>query len=118
MGTILPVVNVIVKAGISDEGETYNTSTSNVDEDYNVVVFNASESDDADSMISDYAWDFGDNNTDTGDVVSHIFADPGDFSVQLTVTDAAGNSDSSTTIISVNDIEPVSYTHLTLPTKA
>ena len=102
----VPVVNVIVKAGISDEGETYNTSTSNVDEDYNVVVFNASESDDADSMISDYAWDFGDNNTDTGDVVSHIFADPGDFSVQLTVTDAAGNSDSSTTIISVNDIEP------------
>ena len=102
----VPVVNVIVKAGISDEGETYNASTSNVDEDYNVVVFNASESDDADSMISDYAWDFGDNNTDTGDVVSHIFADPGDFSVQLTVTDAAGNSDSSTTIISVNDIEP------------
>jgi PKD repeat protein len=71
-----------------------------------VVVFNASESNDADSMISDYAWDFGDGNTDTGDVVSHIFADPGDFSVQLTVTDAAGNSDSSTTSITVNDIEP------------
>ena len=102
----VPAVNVIVKTGVSDEGEAYNTSTSNVDEDYKVVVFNASESDDADSMISDYAWDFGDGNTDTGDVVSHIFAEPGDFSVQLTVTDAAGNSDSSTTIISVNDIEP------------
>ncbi len=99
-------VNVIVKAGISDDGEAYNTSISNVDEDYNVVVFNASESDDADSMISDYVWDFGDGNTDTGDVVSHIFADPGDFSVQLTVTDAAGNSGSNTTIITVNDIEP------------
>lgn len=99
-------VNVIVKAGISDDGEAYNTSTSNVDEDYNVVVFNASESDDADSMISDYVWDFGDGNTDTGDVVSHIFVDPGDFSVQLTVTDAAGNSGSNTTIITVNDIEP------------
>ena len=102
----VPAVNVIVKAGVSDEGEAYNTSTSNVDEDYNVVVFNASESDDADSMISAYAWDFGDGNTDTGDVVSHIFADPGDFGVQLTVTDAAGNSASSTTIITVNDIEP------------
>jgi len=102
----VPVVNVIVKSGISDEGEAYNTSTSNVNEDYNVVVFNASESDDADSMISDYAWDFGDGNTDTGDVVSHIFADPGVFSVQLTVTDVAGNSDSSTTSITVNDIEP------------
>jgi len=102
----VPAVNVIVKMGVSDEGEAYNTSTSNVDEDYKVVVFNASESNDADSMISDYAWDFGDGNTDTGDVVSHIFADPGDFSVQLTVTDAAGNSDSSTTSITVNDIEP------------
>ena len=102
----VPVVNVIVKTGVSDEGEAYNTSTSNVDEDYKVVVFNASESNDADSMISDYAWDFGDGNTDTGDVVSHIFADPGDFGVQLTVTDAAGNSNSSTTIITVNDIEP------------
>ncbi len=102
----VPAVNVIVKAGVSDEGEAYNTSTSNVDEDYNVVVFNASESDDADSMISAYAWDFGDGNTDTGDVVSHIFADPGDFGVQLTVTDAAGNSALSTTIITVNDIEP------------
>jgi hypothetical protein len=102
----VPVVNVIVKTGVSDEGEAYNTSTSNVDEDYKVVVFNASESNDADSMISDYAWDFGDGDTDTGDVVSHIFADPGDFGVQLTVTDAAGNSNSSTTIITVNDIEP------------
>ena len=102
----VPAVNVIVKTGVSDEGEAYNTSTSNVDEDYNVVVFNASESDDVDSMISAYAWDFGDGNTDTGDVVSHIFADPGDFGVQLTVTDAAGNLASSTTIITVNDIEP------------
>jgi len=101
----VPAVSVIVKTGTEDEGEAYNTSTSNVDEDDNVVVFNASESDDADSMISAYAWDFGDGNTDTGDVVSHIFEDPGDFSVQLTVTDAAGNSALSTTIITVNDIE-------------
>ena len=101
----VPAVNVIVKAGVSDEGEVYNTSASNVNEDYNVVVFNASESDDVDSVISAYAWDFGDGNTDTGDVVSHIFADPGDFGIQLTVTDAAGNSASSTTIITVNDIE-------------
>ncbi len=101
----VPAVNVIVKAGVSDEGEVYNTSASNVNEDYNVVVFNASESDDVDSVISAYVWDFGDGNTDTGDVVSHIFADPGDFGIQLTVTDAAGNSASSTTIITVNDIE-------------
>ena len=100
----VPAVNVTVKAGVSDEGEPYNNS--NVDEDYNMVVFNASESNDVDSTISAYAWDFGDNNTDTGDVVSHVFADPGDFGVQLTVTDAAGNSASSITNITVGDITP------------
>ena len=100
-----PVVSVMVKSGVSDEGEAYNTSKSNVDEDINVVVFNANQSIDNDSMIVAYAWDFGDNNTDTGDVVSHVFEDPGDFGVQLTVTDAAGNSASRNTTITVNDIE-------------
>ena len=100
-----PVVSVMVKSGVSGEEEAYNTSKSNVDEDINVVVFNANQSIDNDSMIVAYAWDFGDNNTDTGDVVSHVFEDPGDFGVQLTVTDAAGNSASRNTTITVNDIE-------------
>jgi hypothetical protein len=108
----MPVVNITVKAGSSDEGEPYNGS--NVNEQCttamcsaisHTVVFNASGSSDNDSMISDYSWDFGDNNTDTGDVVFHEFADPGTFDVQLTVTDIAGNSASHITAITVNDIE-------------
>ena len=107
----IPVVDITVKAGSSDEGEPYNGS--NVNEQCtglcsnvsHTVIFNASGSSDTDSMISDYSWDFGDNNTDTGDVVFHEFADPGTFDVQLTVTDIAGNSASHIMPITVNDIE-------------
>tara|TARA_Y100001960_G_C14772617_1_gene881067 strand:- start:1074 stop:3314 length:2241 start_codon:yes stop_codon:yes gene_type:complete len=98
-----PAVDVTVKTGVSDEGVAYNDT--NVNEDQNVVVFNASSSTD-DSGIVSFEWDFGDETTDTGDVVSHVFADPGSFDVVLTVTDAAGNTASSTTAIAVHDIEP------------
>jgi len=97
-----PAVDVTVKTGVSDDGEAYNDT--NVNEDQNVVVFNASGSTD-DSGIVSFEWDFGDETTDTGDVVSHVFADPGSFDVVLTVTDAAGNTASSTTTIAVHDIE-------------
>ena len=107
----IPVVDITVKAGSSDEGEPYDGS--NVNEQCtgmcsnisHTVVFNASGSSDTDSIIADYSWDFGDNNTDTGDVVFHEFADPGTFDVQLTVTDIAGNSALHIMPITVNDIE-------------
>ena len=97
-----PDVDVIVKTGVSDDGDAYNDT--NLNEDINVVVFNASESTD-DSGIVSFEWNFGDETTDTGDVVSHIFADPGSFDVELTVTDAAGNTASSITSVAVHDIE-------------
>ena len=91
----------IVKSNSDEEGVEYDGS--NVDEDLNTVVFNASSSSDAVGIAS-YSWDFGDDSTDTGDVVSHIFTNPGSFDVSLTVTDAAGNSASETMSILVNDI--------------
>ncbi len=97
-----PAVDVTVKTGVSDDGEAYNDT--NLNEDINVVVFNASGSTD-DSGIVSFEWDFGDETTDTGDVVSHVFTDPGSFGVVLTVTDAAGNTASSTTTVAVHDIE-------------
>ena len=83
--------------------QPYNTSTSNVDEDITTVIFNASSSS-ADSEIINFTWDFGNSNTATGEVVSHIFANPGDFSVQLTVTYSNSSSDTLTTTIQVHDI--------------
>jgi hypothetical protein len=97
----VPNFTATVKSGTDDEGSAYNET--NVEEDYTTVVFDASSSTDA-VGIDSYSWDFGDESTDTGNVTNHIFANPGDFDVILTVTDAAGNNDSKIMTISVKDI--------------
>jgi PKD repeat protein len=40
--------------------------------------------------IVSYAWDFGDSNTATGQVVTHAYADSGNYTVTLNVTDSEG----------------------------
>ena len=97
----VPDFTATVKSGTDDEGSAYNES--NVEEDYTTVVFDASSSTDA-VGIDSYSWDFGDESTDTGNVTNHIFANPGNFDVILTVTDVAGNNDSKTMTISVKDV--------------
>lgn len=54
-----------------------------------------------DTPIRDFAWDFGDpgsgaENTSTSDSPSHIYAQPGTYTVRLTVTDEGGLSSTTT----------------------
>ena len=58
------------------------------------VTLNASASYDAEGEITDYSWDFGDNTYGSGMIVTHTYADIGPYSITLTVTDGAGQSDS------------------------
>jgi len=53
------------------------------------VVFNASGSYDPDGLITSYVWDFGDGNITivTTRIVSHVYADVGNYTVVLDVTD-------------------------------
>lgn len=51
--------------------------------------------------IDSYEWDFGDGTTATGPNPTHAFENSGTYSVVLTVTDEAGNSDSDTVWITV-----------------
>ena len=46
-------------------------------------------------------WEFGDGGSDDGASVSHTFAAPGNYTVTVTATDAAGNERESTRQISV-----------------
>ena len=94
-----------VKTNVGSESMDYNGT--NVDEDTNIVVFNASTSTDS-VGISSYSWNFGDESSDSGSVVNHIFDNPGAYDVILTVTDTAGNSDNETMSVMVNDITPPS----------
>ena len=69
------------------------------------IDFDASSSTD-DESIATYAWDFGDGSTSTGQAPSHPFASPGQYSVQLTVTDNEGATDTETQGVSVGGNEP------------
>ncbi len=82
---------------------TVNPETGDLSLDFE---FDASSSSDSDGTIAGYAWDFGDGTTDTGMMVSHKFETTGEFSVELTVTDDDGNTDSETKTIVVTDQQP------------
>lgn len=70
------------------------------------IVFNASA---ATGFITIYEWDFGDGSTViTGPVtthqwVSHVFAEPGNYTVTLTVRDGIGNSHSANLVVSITE---------------
>ncbi len=91
-----------VKASIDDEGAAYNDT--NVNEDTSTLVFNGSGSSDGESEIASWVWDFGEEGSDSGSVVSKQFSEPGEYEVTLTTTDAAGNSASDSATIIVNDV--------------
>ncbi|UCE36071.1 MAG: PKD domain-containing protein [Thermoplasmata archaeon] len=69
-----------------------------------LFVFDASSSQDVDSMIVDYIWDFGDGTSGEGIYVVHSFGKNGNYKVNLTVESDNGISDSLGTEIFLNGI--------------
>ena len=67
------------------------------------VSFNGSGSMDPDGSIVAYDWDFGDGTTGTGVSPSHTYAAAGPYTVMLTVTDDAGDSDVASTTATISD---------------
>ncbi|MCK4736662.1 MAG: PKD domain-containing protein, partial [Methanophagales archaeon] len=71
------------------------------------VTFNASRSFDLDDPsgyhynITSYDWDFGDGNTTTGKIVNHSYSSAGNYTINLTVTDNEGLTNSTTKVIYV-----------------
>jgi len=61
------------------------------------VTADATGSSDPDGTIEAYAWDFGDGNTASGPTATHEYAEPGTYTVTLTVTDDEGATDSAST---------------------
>jgi len=54
-----------------------------------------------------YSWDFGDSlGSATGSFVEYTYADDGEYTVTLTVTDGDGGSDMTTTVVTVNNLPP------------
>jgi hypothetical protein len=73
---------------------TENTSES--------MIFYGNNSYDADGYITSYYWDFGDGTNGTGEVVTHSYVNPGNYTVSLNVTDDEGLFNYSQTIVIFN----------------
>ena len=114
VGNITYYINAKDAAGNNSEIGTYNITVTDNDapvaeagSDLEVLVgqevtFNGSGSSDNIGIIG-YSWAFGDEESVDGMETSHIYNYAGTYDVTLTVTDAAGNTDSDT--LTVNVIE-------------
>lgn len=67
------------------------------------VSVDASASSDSDGSIVSYAWDASNGQTASGQTASLTFTSSGSYSIELTVTDDDGASDSATKSISVQE---------------
>jgi len=72
-----------------------------------VITFNASDSYDPDGNITSYFWEFGDETNATGVIVEHSYADDGNYTVTLTVTDDDGATHNATATKTVLNRSPV-----------
>ena len=83
------------------------------------VNLDARESTTSEGVITNFVWNFGDGNTSETLVgfTSHIYHEPGKYSITVTVTNSEGGEDSAITDIFVNGI-PVIILDLPLLVKA
>ena len=65
------------------------------------VKFDASASFDSDGKPVKWVWNFGDENTGTGELFSHSYGSTGEYTVILTVVDDHGISSSNITTLTV-----------------
>ena len=69
------------------------------------VTFNASGSTDNVGVVS-CEWDYGDGTNGTGVLKFHTYLEPGNYTVTLTVKDAAGNNATATVTVTVEAVSP------------
>ena len=56
------------------------------------------------AAIASWEWDFGDGSTASGKTATHSYAEAGDYTVTLTVTDVNGTSVQTTAPVTVSDL--------------
>jgi PKD repeat protein len=93
------LINIPPVAAFTESQETVYTGE--------LVKFNASNSYDPDGSIVSYFWNYGDDSNATGQIVNHGYADDGNYTLVLTVTDDDNATDSTTAVKTVLNRNPV-----------
>jgi PKD repeat protein len=70
------------------------------------ISFNGMASYDPDGTVVSYSWDFGDQTTGTGSIVSHSYTYAKTYTVTLTVTDNGGVTGSTMSQVTITDRPP------------
>ncbi len=70
------------------------------------VDVDGAASSDPDGTIAEFAWDFGDGTTKTGNTATHTYGAQGTYTVRLTVTDNQGATDTATKQVTVAPAPP------------
>ena len=94
--SVTSTVNVVNQVPVA----LFTTNTTEITENQG-IRFDASESYDLDGTIVSYSWDFGDGTNSTGLTADHNYAEDGDYTVTLIVTDNEGATDSTIEGVSV-----------------
>ena len=71
------------------------------------LTFNGTASYDPDGTVVSYSWDFGDQATGTGTVVTHSYTYAKTYTVTLRVTDNGGVTGSTSSQVTIGDRPPV-----------
>ncbi len=83
---------------VADPGRRYNSNIRKA------VQFDGTASFDPDGQVLLYFWDFGDGTAGVGAEPTHQYAEPGIYTVQLTVRDNLGGASSQTTVVTVRPL--------------
>ena len=71
------------------------------------ISFSSSGSTDPDGYIVQNFWNFGDGTNSTDANPSHGYAEPGNYTVSLTVTDDSGDTHTATTLATISPKPPI-----------
>lgn len=78
-----------------------------------LVTFDGSSSSEPDGTIESYEWDFGDGGQATGVEPSHSYVRAGDYTITLTVTNAAGQTGKISHLVRVRNVRPIAAFEVT-----